>query len=324
MAGSSLLRKSVLAALAATVSIAALPVAAQAQERHGRGGWQGGGERGGGERGGWQGGGGRNWQGGAATQQSAQQPTQQPVQPTRPVMQQQPRSLPAWRGGQWRDGGNAERAQQAPQPAQQGAQPMQRWRGNGEVARQNDGRPGDRGESRDIVLGREGRNQTYADPNRNGTYRDGNRDRSENRADGRWQGNRQDGYRNDGWRNDGWRGANRGGSNWSGRSDDNRRWNNDWRRDRRYDWSSYRNQHRDIFRGGSYYAPYRGYNYSRIRTGFFLDALFYSNNYWIADPWAYRLPDVYGPYRWVRYYDDVLLVDVYSGEVVDVIYDFFW
>ena len=33
---------------------------------------------------------------------------------------------------------------------------------------------------------------------------------------------------------------------------------------------------------------------------------------------------LYGPYRWVRYYDDVLLVDVYSGEVVDVIYDFFW
>ena len=31
-----------------------------------------------------------------------------------------------------------------------------------------------------------------------------------------------------------------------------------------------------------------------------------------------------GPYRWVRYYDDVLLVDIYSGEVVDVIHDFFW
>ena len=31
-----------------------------------------------------------------------------------------------------------------------------------------------------------------------------------------------------------------------------------------------------------------------------------------------------GPYRWVRYYDDALLVDIYSGEVVDVIYDFFW
>ena len=26
----------------------------------------------------------------------------------------------------------------------------------------------------------------------------------------------------------------------------------------------------------------------------------------------------------LRYYDDVLLVDTYSGEVVDVIYEFFW
>lgn len=52
--------------------------------------------------------------------------------------------------------------------------------------------------------------------------------------------------------------------------------------------------------------------------------MFYSSRYWIDDPWQYRLPDVYGPYRWVRYYDDALLVDVYSGEVVDVIHDFFW
>ena len=51
---------------------------------------------------------------------------------------------------------------------------------------------------------------------------------------------------------------------------------------------------------------------------------FFGSRYWISDPWRYRLPPVYGPYRWVRYYDDALLVDIYSGEVVDVIYDFFW
>ena len=61
-----------------------------------------------------------------------------------------------------------------------------------------------------------------------------------------------------------------------------------------------------------------------VKFGYFLDELFYGQNYWIADPWQYRLPEVYGPYRWVRYYDDALLVDIYSGEVVDVIYDFFW
>ena len=58
--------------------------------------------------------------------------------------------------------------------------------------------------------------------------------------------------------------------------------------------------------------------------GFALDSLFYSSRYWIDDPWQYRLPDAYGPYRWVRYYDDALLVDIYSGEVVDGMYDFFW
>ena len=52
--------------------------------------------------------------------------------------------------------------------------------------------------------------------------------------------------------------------------------------------------------------------------------MFFGSRYQINDPWRYRLPAVYGPYRWVRYYDDVLLVDIYSGEVVDVIYDFFW
>ena len=37
----------------------------------------------------------------------------------------------------------------------------------------------------------------------------------------------------------------------------------------------------------------------------------------------YRLPPADGPYRWVRYYGDVLLVDVRNGYVVDVIHDFF-
>ena len=79
-----------------------------------------------------------------------------------------------------------------------------------------------------------------------------------------------------------------------------------------------------VFRLGSYYAPYRNYSYRRFGVGSILDSLFFGSRYWINDPWQYRLPEVYGPYRWVRYYDDVLLVDIYSGQVVDVIYDFFW
>ncbi|MBV1918731.1 MAG: RcnB family protein [Sphingomonadaceae bacterium] len=129
---------------------------------------------------------------------------------------------------------------------------------------------------------------------RNRTYRDGNRNRS---------------YRND-RRTD--------------YSRDHRRWDRKWRKNNRYDWHRYRSRNRSTFRIGRYYSPYRSYSYRRIGIGFSLGSLFYSNRYWINDPWQYRLPQVYGPYRWVRYYDDVMLVNIYSGEVIDVIHDFFW
>jgi Ni/Co efflux regulator RcnB len=38
----------------------------------------------------------------------------------------------------------------------------------------------------------------------------------------------------------------------------------------------------------------------------------------------YRLPPAYPGTQWIRYYDDALLVDIWTGEVVDVVYDFFW
>lgn len=102
------------------------------------------------------------------------------------------------------------------------------------------------------------------------------------------------------------------------------RWTNTWRNDRRYDWRSYRDQNRNYYRPGRYYSPYRDRNYSRISIGFSLGSGYYGSRYWINDPWHYRLPAAYGPYRWVRYYDDVLLVDLRNGRVVDVIRDFFW
>ena len=110
------------------------------------------------------------------------------------------------------------------------------------------------------------------------------------------------------------------------RNNDNRvdRWSNNWRNDNRYDWRSHRQQYGNSYRPGRYYSPYRGHNYSRISIGFSLGSGYYGSRYWINDPWAYRLPAAYGSYRWVRYYDDVLLVDLRTGRVVDVIRDFFW
>lgn len=105
---------------------------------------------------------------------------------------------------------------------------------------------------------------------------------------------------------------------------DYRRWDNHWRDDDRYDWRGYRSYNPNIYHLRPYYVPYRGYTYRRLGIGFFLDALFFDSRYWIDDPFYYRLPQAYGPYRWVRYYDDALLVNIYTGEVVDVIYDVFW
>ena len=62
-----------------------------------------------------------------------------------------------------------------------------------------------------------------------------------------------------------------------------------------------------------------------VCAGFVAGWIAVSNqSYWIDDPYDYRLPEAYGEYRWVRYYNDALLVDIYTGEVVDVVYDIFY
>lgn len=150
---------------------------------------------------------------------------------------------------------------------------------------------------------------------------DGRRD-----GNSQWNGRDRDGSSQ-------WNGRSRDG-NWdrdrsrSGNWDRNRsrssHWDRNWRNDRRYDWQRYRYANRSLYRPGRYYSPYRGHSYTRFYIGFGLDPLFYSSRYWLSDPWHYRLPPAYAGTQWVRYYDDVLLVDVYTGEVIDVIYDFFW
>lgn len=236
------------------------------------------------------------------------------------------------RGGGWQGrgnggggggGGNFQPRTTAPQTQAQPqfqAENRSRWQGNrgGDGARswrQNDGQQGWNrgGEQRSL------RGQTIPQQNvqRNWNNNDGRRwdnDRSQaQRGDNRWNGDRR-------WDNDR-RGNWNGGTRWSGNS---RGWNNNWRNDNRYNWSSYRNANRNVFRMDRYYSPYRNWSYRRLSIGFMLQPLFYSSSYWIDDPWQYRLPEAYGPYRWVRYYDDALLVDIYTGEVVDVINDFFW
>ncbi len=70
-----------------------------------------------------------------------------------------------------------------------------------------------------------------------------------------------------------------------------------------------------------YQSPYRDWRYSRVRPGFQLRPLFYSQRYFIANPAQYRLPRAGRFQRWIRYGDDLLLVNVRTGRVIRVYYN---
>ncbi len=115
------------------------------------------------------------------------------------------------------------------------------------------------------------------------------------------------------------------GYNGGGNYYNNSQWNRDWRRNNQYNWQNYRAYNRGIFNLPRYYSPY-GYNYGyqRFSIGYTLNSLLFDRRYWINDPYYYRLPEVYGDYKWIRYYGDALLVDLRTCEVVDVVYDIFY
>jgi hypothetical protein len=249
----------------------------------------------------------RGWRGNDGTNSGGGwQRRQAPVinAPVPPVVVQQ---APADAGRNWRGnnngGWNRDQARQAPVP---GANPNWQRRGD----RDRDGTPNwrDRDRDNDGV-----RNNRDWDRNNNGSV-DRRWDRNGNGSvDRRWDRNR-DGVRD----NRNWN----GGQNWG---NNNQRWNREWRNDRRYDWERYRYSNRSLYRMPRYSSPF-GYNYryQRFGIGIYLESIFFGSRYRISDPWRYRLPDAQWPYEWVRYYDDVLLVDTRNGYVVDVIYDFFW
>lgn len=256
------------------------------------------------------------WQRGEARQQQQARPQQARPQQARPQQVRQDgqqgganevrRNLPGWAGGTR----NGEPVSRTNPP--QGGNYRPDTRGND--------RNRDRDRGSDWQRDNDGRNDSRWQ-NNGGRNNDG-RGNDGRGNDGRYNNGRDnDGRYNGGRNNDGRNGNDR----WRGNDNQNRNWDrNGWRRDTRYDWQGYRDRNRSAYRIGRYYAPYQNYSYRRLGIGFSLGSMFYGNRYWINDPWQYRLPAVYGPYRWVRYYDDVVLVDIYSGEVVDVIYDFFW
>ncbi|MFL6721240.1 MAG: RcnB family protein [Sphingomonas sp.] len=239
----------------------------------------------------------------------------------------------------------AERPVQAERPAQQferrqvddGARTFDRSRfeGRGNVAPQTvvQQQPAEQRQQREYRGARggyAGGQQVQVDQTqRSGTWSGQRGSWSGNRDAGSWTGNRDSGS---------WSG-NRTGGSWSGtRTGDYRQgdvsrqqtqtrwasgtWNRDWRNDRRYDWRRYRNNHRSTFHLGVYFDPF-GYGYRSFDIGYRLYPNYFSQQYWI-DPGLYGLPYPPPGTQWVRYWNDAVLVDMYSGEVVDVIRDFFW
>jgi Ni/Co efflux regulator RcnB len=118
---------------------------------------------------------------------------------------------------------------------------------------------------------------------------------------------------------------------WDGRGErhDGRRWDHDdRRRDQprpRYDRRSYdpvwRSPQR--YRGWTYRPP-AGFYARSWGYGDVLPRGWWGTDYRIMDWWAYGLPIPPVGYDWVRVGDDALLVDMFSGRVVQVAYNLFW
>ncbi len=220
-----------------------------------------------------------------------------PLPPTRPA---NTGSSPAWSNARPAPTGDGARNADRGQPV---------WRGTADAI-VHEGHANPEGDRSGPARGGEGGDHRAGDGTRNwgngGNARLPDRLRDERvRDDNRWG-----------------RGDNR--PRWSDGRRDWRAWDDGWRGNRRYDWYAWRQLNRDVFRPAPYRPPYRGFAYVRIGIGLVLDDAFLDRAYWISDPWFYHLPPVWGPYRWVRYYNDCLLVDVDTGQVVDVIYNVFW
>jgi Ni/Co efflux regulator RcnB len=89
----------------------------------------------------------------------------------------------------------------------------------------------------------------------------------------------------------------------------------------RNDWRGYRQSNRDLYRGGRWDAPFR---YQGFRPGVRIAPNYWGQRYWINDPYRFRLPPAGRFQRWVRHYNDVILVDTRRGIVLDVLRGFYW
>jgi Ni/Co efflux regulator RcnB len=178
--------------------------------------------------------------------------------------------------------------------------------------------------------GFEQQRQAYAQQQQ--AYAEQHQQRERNWQGQRYQGQQYEGQRYDGQRYEGQRydGQAYQGQRYQGygqrmRSDghhDRANWDRNWRNNNRYDWRNYRERHRSAFHLGLYVDPF-GWGYQSFNIGYRMYPAYYGNQYWI-DPAMYDLPYPPPGAAWIRYWNDAVLVDTYSGTVLDVIPGFFW
>ena len=77
------------------------------------------------------------------------------------------------------------------------------------------------------------------------------------------------------------------------------------------------------YRIGGYRAPY-GYYVRTWGFGEFLPRGWWGQDYWIGDFLDYGLPYPPPGYEWVRVGGDALMIDRYTGRIVQVVRGIFW
>jgi len=75
---------------------------------------------------------------------------------------------------------------------------------------------------------------------------------------------------------------------------------------------------RQVRRRSAYVSPYRDWRYSTVRPGYQLRSGFYTSRYYI-NPVEYRLRPAARNQRWIRYGNDLVLVNVRDGRVLQVV-----
>ena len=80
-------------------------------------------------------------------------------------------------------------------------------------------------------------------------------------------------------------------------------------------WHGHRDSHHRYEQRHRWHAPFR---YNRFRAGARIAPAYYGRGYWVNDWARYRLDRPTRYERWVRHYDDLLLVDTRRGVVVRV------